>query len=152
LGTGLGAVGERRDRLSAAELEDALYAAHERRVQNGGIRTAVRLGRGAENPRRAAREPSRHAEHQGRGGQRRVPGRHVQSDALDRARETLAAHASGRIDRERSGELRLVKSLDVRRGCANRRALHLAQLVARGSDFRLSDLERRELDAVELGP
>ena len=144
------AVRHRRDGLRAAELEHALDAGDARRIEDSGIDAAVALRGATENTRLAPRQSSRDTEHQRGGGQGCGTRRHVEADALERPRHTLAAHAFDGVDDDGLRQLRLVECLDVRGRGANGRPLSLRKARLGGVELRSADLERIERHSVVL--
>ena len=131
-------------RLRAAELEHALDAGDARRVEHGGVDAAVRLHGAAQNPRRAARETSRHTEHQRGGGQGRIARRHVQP-----------TFSIGRSTRSQ----RTPRAVSTANGCGTcgrwnvsmfAAAARIAARCARHERFRGVELRRADLERIEL--
>ena len=91
---GRGAVGQRRDRLGAADPVDLGHAGAARRGQHQRVQHAVR-GRHAHRDARHAGDPGRDRVHQHRGRIGRLAARHVEADRIQRR----PAHAEGEARR-----------------------------------------------------
>ncbi len=151
LGDGCGAIGHRRDRLRAADLEDCVDAAQLRRDQHARIGAAVAARRRAQHPLRAAGESRRHRQHDRGRRERRGAGRHVQADRAKRAPQALATHAGLGLEASVAraaarGGRRCTLSMAVReRGYAP----PVRSAARAGGEFRRVHLQRSQFDAVE---
>ena len=110
-----GAIGQRRNRLRAADPIDLRHAGAPRRGQHQRVQHAIRA-RHAHGDARHAGDARRDRVHQHRGRIGRLAARHIQADRIQRR----PAHAQGQAGCIRrlqvGGQLRAVERLDPRRG------------------------------------
>ena len=109
-GHAAGAVGHRGDRLRTAELEHLLDAAKPCRHEHGRVGGAVRARRRAHDAHGTPGDACRHRQHDRRGWQRGSPGRHVQSNRIERHDHAFADDTGRRLDTQRRERLRLVEA------------------------------------------
>ena len=145
----LGAVGQRGDRLRAAELEDAVDAGQLRRCKNDGADCAACGGRDHDELSHAGKL-CRDAVHQNGGRVARRAARHIHADPFERNDALAEYNAVFAGEHIAASQLFLVIGADILR-----RTLHHGQKLrrngcARGSLLRLAHLECVQLNAVKF--
>ncbi len=143
------AVGERRDGLRPAHLEDPRDAEEPCGDEDVRVDRAVRARWSRQHPHLAARDRRRYAEHQHRGREGRRAAWHVEPDPADGDEAPLAAHAGRCFEIDREWPLRLVKEGDAPDRLAKVSENGRRDRARGGLHLCSSDLQRREVDPVE---